>query len=68
MRTSVAALVMAMILIVSCQPYEVTAGTITNRCLDVAKDLPPASRAQGKIVLAEQLKWIRKFRAKNGHN
>jgi hypothetical protein len=54
MRTRVAALVMAMILIVSCQPYEATAGTITNRCLEVAKGLPPASRAQGMIVLAEQ--------------
>jgi hypothetical protein len=54
MRTRVAALVMAMILIVSCQPYEATAGTITKRCLEVAKGLPPASRAQGMIVLAEQ--------------
>jgi hypothetical protein len=54
MRTRVAALVMAMIFIVSCQPYEATAGTITNRCLEVAKGLPPASRAQGMIVLAEQ--------------
>jgi hypothetical protein len=54
MRTRVAALVMAMILIVSCQPYESTAGTITNRCLEVAKGLPPASRAQGMIVIAEQ--------------
>jgi hypothetical protein len=54
MRTRVAALVMAMILIVSCQPYEATAGTITDRCLEVAKGLPPASRVQGMIVLAEQ--------------
>ena len=54
MRTRVAALVMAMILIVSCQPYEATAGPITDRCLEVAKGLPPASRAQGMIVLAEQ--------------
>jgi len=58
MRTHVAALVMAMILIVSCQPYEATAGTITNRCLDVAKGLPSASHAQGMIVLAEQHPFV----------
>jgi len=54
MKTRVAALVMAMILIVSCQPYEAIGGTMTNRCLEVAKGLPQASRAQGMIVLAEQ--------------
>jgi hypothetical protein len=54
MRTRVAALILAMILIVSCQPSEAATEAITNHCLEVANILSPTSRAQGMIVLAEQ--------------